>query len=43
MGDQAISIAEAKKETPEARTLFYAYAKYAEYVLSRNCNMHNTQ
>ncbi len=30
-----------KNETPEARTLLYAYAKNAEYVLSRNDNMQN--
>jgi hypothetical protein len=38
MGGQAISIAEAKNETPE---VLNAYAKHAEYVLSRNYDMQN--
>ncbi len=40
MENQAISIAAAKNEAPKARTP-YAYAKYAEYVLSSNHNMQN--
>jgi hypothetical protein len=46
MGGQAISMAEAKNEAPLHQTqglFLYAYAKFAEYVLSIICRICNNE
>jgi hypothetical protein len=41
MGDQAISIAEAKNETPEARTRSFCICTICSYVSSMICTIRN--
>ncbi len=43
MGDQAISIAEAKMKHQRQGLFLYAYAKYAEYVLCIICRICNNK